>query len=376
MVELFPGNYAWSQAAMRALFTGGSPGQVLHVVAELSAGGAADPEAWHRAWQRMSGRLAERAAAAEQHGHLLTACACWRRAAIYAQWAVAFLPIADARRVEGHRRSIELFAAHARLSRPPIERVEVPYEDAAYPAWLVRPMSRQPAPCVIYLPGWDSTKEQGVALAAALAERGIATLLCDGPGTGEAVMFRGMANRHDAEVPGRAALAWLLDEPLVDPSRIAVVGSSLGGYRAARFAAFEPRLAAAVVWGAIWDFGRLWRQQLERPGSSLPTQHDYALHVTGAGTPDEVTERLLAWTLDGVAERIRCPLLILHGGSDSQVPQRDAERLHEAAGSDVKTLRIVAAGELGSAHCQNDDRTLAHEEIGDWLTDVFAGARL
>lgn len=373
MLELFPGSYAWSQAALRAIFTGGSTGEVLHVVAALSGGGGRDPEAWHREWHRMSERCAERADSAQERGHRLTASSSWRRAAIYAQWATAFLPTADPRRTAGHRRSLDLFGEHARTSRPPIERVEVPYEDGSYPAWFVRPPSGNPAPCAIYLPGWDSTKEQGVGLAGALAERGIATLLCDGPGVGEAIMFRRMPNRHDAEVPGRAALEWLLDEPRVDPARIAVVGASLGGYRAARFAAFEPRLAAAVIWGAVWDFGRLWRRQLERPGSSLPTTHDHALQVMGAATLDEVTERLATWTLEGVAERITCPLLILHGGADSQVPPGDAQQLHEAAGSVHKTLRIFPAGEVGSAHCQNDDRDLAHEEIGDWLADVLAG---
>lgn len=375
MIELFPGNYAWSQATLRAIFTGGTTGEVLHVVASLWAGGVADPAAWHREWHRMSERCAERASTAEGRGHLLTASSSWRRAAIYAQWSVAFLPIADARRADGHRRSIELFAAHARTARPPIERVEVPYEDASYPAWLVVPPSAHPVSCAIYLPGWDSTKEQGVALAEALAERGIATLLCDGPGVGEAIMFRRLPNRHDAEVPGQSALEWLLREPRVDPARIAVIGASLGGYRAARFAAFEPRLAAVVVWGAVWDFGRLWRRQLERPGSSLPTSHDHALHVMGAATLEEVTERLATWTLEGIADRIACPLLILHGGADAQVAPSDARRLHEAAGSVAKTLRIFPAGDVGSAHCQNDDRVLAHEEIGDWLSDVLADRR-
>jgi hypothetical protein len=34
-------------------------------------------------------------------------------------------------------------------------------------------------------------------------------------------------------------------------------------------------------------------------------------------------------------------------------------------------LRIFTSEEGGSAHCQNDNRVLAHEEIGDWLMDVL-----
>jgi fermentation-respiration switch protein FrsA (DUF1100 family) len=371
MIELFPGNYAWSQAALRAMFVGGSPGEVLWAVEILSSDPAADGERWHQVWRGLGDQMAERAVQARGKGHLLTAASSWRRASIYLQWSVAFLPVADARRPEGYRRSVELFAAHAELSSPPIERVEVPYLDASFPAWLVRPAGDGAMPCAIFLPGWDSTKEQGIGLAQALAERGIATLLCDGPGIGEAVLFRGMPNRHDYEVPGRAAFDHLLEDPRVDPSRIAVIGSSLGGYRAARFASFEQRLAATVIWGAIWDFGRTWQRQMERPGSSLPTNADHALHVMGASTLDEVSDLLSRWTLDGVAHGISSPLLVLHGEADSQIPVEDAQRVYETARSTTKTLRVFPTGESGSAHCQNDNRILAHEEIGDWLAEVL-----
>ena len=56
------------------------------------------------------------------------------------------------------------------------------------------------------------------------------------------------------------------------------------------------------------------------PGSSLPTNHDHALHVMGASTLAEVTDLLSRWTLDGVAERVA-----LEGGA----PKSDA--IHRAA---------------------------------------------
>lgn len=370
MIELFPGNYAWSQAALRAMFVGGSPGDVLRVVEVMSAESDADPYRWHGAWGEMADAMAVRGADAAARGHALTAASSWLRAAIYAQWSYAFLPIGDPRRAAGQRRALDLYEEHAGATSPPVQRVEIPYEGSSFPAWLVRPNPDGPFPAVIYLPGWDSTKEQGSGLAAALKDRGIATLLCDGPGIGEAVE-RGMPNRYDYEVPGSAAFDWLAGAPGVDARRIGVVGSSLGGYRAARFAAFEPRLAATVAWGAIWDFGAVWRRQMERPGSSLPTNQDHALHVTGSTSLDEVTTRLSAWTLAGVADRITSPLLILHGAADSQIPVEDAERLYAVAASADKTLRVFERGESGSAHCQNDNRVLAHEEIGDWLAEVF-----
>src|SRR5690606_6581914 len=108
-----------------------------------------------------------------------------------------------------------------------------------------------------------------------------------------------------------------------------VVGSSMGGYRAARVASFEHRLAGAVVWGAIWDFGATWNRSLQQPGETLPTRSSHALHVMGAESLEQVTELMKDWTLDGVADRISCPLLILHGERDIQIPASDAEHLHQ-----------------------------------------------
>ena len=371
MYEFFPGNYAWSQAALRAMFVGGSPGDVMLAAERLSNADGDEPEVWHAVWSAISRTSAIRAEDRLATGHQATAAAAFLRAAISMQWAGAFLSPNDELRAASHLRSIELFGSFAALSDPPIVRREIPYLDGTFPAWLVRPAAPEPAPGAIYLPGWDSTKEQGIGVALALAERGIATLLCDGPGIGEAVAFRGLVNRYDYEVPGSAALDALALDPAIDANRIAVVGSSLGGYRAARFAAFEPRLGAAVVWGAIWDFGRVWRRQLASPGSALPTSVAHAMHVTGSASVDDVTADLDRWTLDGIAGQIECPLLILHGAEDSQIPASDAHRLFESARSSVKTLRIFEAEEGGSAHCQNDNRILANEEIGDWLADVL-----
>jgi dienelactone hydrolase len=223
----------------------------------------------------------------------------------------------------------------------------------------------------VYLPGWDSTKEQGVGIALALAERGIGTLLCDGPGVGEAVLFRGLVNRHDYEVPGAAAVDYLLSRADLKPPQVGVVGSSLGGYRAARMAAYESRLAAAVVWGAVWDFKRVWEGRRRVGTGVLPTPDEHALHVMGAKDADQVSRLMDGWNLEGLAERIRCPLLILHGEQDTQFPVEDALRLYQEAGSSAKELKLFAPEETGAAHCQNDNRVVAHEYIGDYLVDVL-----
>ena len=371
----WPDNHMWSQAVLRALFTGGTPGEVIEVVAALKSLPETEQtdEAWCGAWTRVAERLGIRGAGARTAGHRQTAASSLLRSAIYYQFAIAFADPHGEQRSSTHRRSLEAFAAYAELSDPPIERVEVPYQGATFPAWFIPPApgGGGPSPAVFYLPGWDSTKEQGIEVGLAVAARGVGVLLCDGPGIGEAVAYRGMVNRYDYEVVGTAAFDYLATRADVDPARIGVVGSSLGGYRAARVAAFENRLAAAVVWGAIWNFGEMWKRSLHAPGTTLPTRTAHALHVMGANDLDEVTTLTADWDLAPVAAQIRCPLLVLHGEHDVQVPTADAQRLFDTAQSTVKELKIFTEDEGGAAHCQNDNRLLAHEYIGDWLADVL-----
>jgi dienelactone hydrolase len=61
------------------------------------------------------------------------------------------------------------------------------------------------------------------------------------------------------EVPVGKCIDYLATRGDVDMSRIAVCGSSLGGYYAARAGSHEHRLAACISYGAIWDIGERWK---------------------------------------------------------------------------------------------------------------------
>ena len=377
MYEFFPTNYMWSLAAMRAIGCGGLVGEVARPVAALQeAAPHADHGAWYDAWQQLGAHLQRQGERELADDHPASARESFLRACMYLQTAIGFLDHADPRRAATHRASLAAFGQFAALSEPPIERVEVPYEGTSFPAWFVpAPGPPGPRPAVIFLPGLDATKEQGMAFARDLAARGFSTLLPDGPGVGEAVFLRGMVNRYDYEVPGKADFDYLASRPGVDPARIAAVGISMGGYRAPRFAAFEPRLAACVAWGAVWDWGARWARQRARASNTAPTTPGHVLFVLGARTADEVPDKLRDWRLDGVVQQVRCPLLVAHGEKDLQVPVEEAYQVYEAAGSTQKELKIFTEAEGGAAHTQIDNRLLAHAYIVDWLDDVLVRGR-
>jgi dienelactone hydrolase len=203
-----------------------------------------------------------------------------------------------------------------------------------------------------------------------LLRRGFSVLLVDGPGQGEAIRFRGIHLREDFDIAGSAALDYLATRPDVDINRVAVVAMSLGGYYAPRCAAMDPRFAACVAWGAIWDYHATWKRRLARlKEAALPVPADHLLWACGVKTYDEALKRIEGFRLDGVAQKVKCPFLLMHGAEDAQVPNEEAQKLFDAIGSKDKTFRIFTAEEGGAQLCQRDYLTLAVDVVGDWLED-------
>jgi fermentation-respiration switch protein FrsA (DUF1100 family) len=89
--------------------------------------------------------------------------------------------------------------------------------------------------------------------------------------------------------------------------------------------------------------------------------------VVGAPDNDTAIEWSKKYTLEGMADKVECPILILHGENDRIVPLADAKKLYERVGSKNKQLKIFTAAEGGAEHCQVDNRQLGVDYIGDWL---------
>ena len=90
--------------------------------------------------------------------------------------------------------------------------------------------------------------------------------------------------------------------------------------------------------------------------------------MAGAKDNAEGLEIAKKFTLVGVAEKVECPFLVVHGQNDRVVPVSAAHQLYAALGSKKKDLRIFTAEEGGAEHCEVDHRQLGVDFIGDWLT--------
>lgn len=329
-----------------------------------------DLESWHAEWLRIAESSHLRGDMEAARGHDRTAMNCWLRAANYYRQAEFFLKGTDPRRLATFDRcetaSRKFFG---RLS-PPGEYVEIPYEPGKpLPAYFVRsPGGGARQPVLISFGGLDSFKDElWFMTGRGAVQRGIAVLLVDGPGQGGALRRHGLTTRHDYEVPVGKCIDWLEARDDVDARRIAVSGSSLGGYYAARAGSMEPRLAACISHGAMWDIGKRWQERDDT--------HGLAGHMTwvfGARNMAEAAEIAKPFKLEGVLERMRCPYLVIHGGHDV-LGVENASIVHDYAkrhGIDV-TLMLTTPEETGAEHCQHDNPTLGQELMLDWLADRF-----
>ncbi|MFJ7078981.1 alpha/beta hydrolase family protein [Streptomyces sp. NPDC098781] len=353
---------------------GGAMSEVFQAASRMVPG---DAESWHTEWLRIADRNRERAESAERAGYHVTARDAWLRAGNYYRSAEFWLAHDDPRRLATYTHCEQSFVNAIRHFAVPGEYVEVPYENGAFlPGYFLRAPGAAdgPQPVLIAFGGLDSIKEELYLMVGRGAlERGISCLLMDGPGQGAVLRRQGIVTRPDYEVPVGACVDYLLDRGDVDPSRIAVTGSSLGGYYAARAGSKEHRLAAAISHGAVWDVQELgtamWAANNHSEDAGMAGHIKW---VFGAPTMAAVIEQAKDYKLDGVLSEMRCPYLIVHGGYDVLGVEQARRTAHYAKSHGVDlTFHLVQEEQTGAEHCQHDNPTLGMELIGDWLVEVF-----
>src|SRR5437763_16752957 len=160
-----------------------------------------------------------------------------------------------------------------------------------------------------------------------MPRRGLAVMAIDGAGQGEAEYAFAIAPAYERVVT--AVADYLKGRDDVDPDRVGVFGVSLGGYYAARSAAYEPRVRAAADLAGPYRFDLDWDTLAPQTRTTFQAR-------SGAAGPVQARERAAALTLEDAAARITCPLLVVHGGRDRLIPAYHAERLaREAPGAEL-----------------------------------------
>ncbi len=380
MFEYFPENYPWNLAVMGAAYLG-AIGEIDEACRPLKEAAKRNDrfaqQAWYESWKKVAERVEALALDHEKAGQYLSAGRKYLRASVYYIAAERMLSSRDHRKAQTYGQGLAAFKKGVQLRKEPVEWVEVPFQGKSLPALFSKAPGQGRLPCMVHFDGFDIMKEIIYLRAAEdFRRRGISMLIVDHPGVGEALRLRGMYGGHDTEVSAGACVDYLETRADVDPKRIGMAALSLGGYYAPRAAAFEKRFKCCVAWGSVWDFGESVSRRLAGTGGekSVPDWVDQLLWVFGKGTVEEAAAVAKKMTLEGVADKITCPLLIMHGENDRQSPLRNAERTFAAAvNSPNKKLKVFTLAEGGAEHCQADNHSMAVDCMTDWVAEILGG---
>ncbi len=212
-------------------------------------------------------------------------------------------------------------------------------------------------PAVIAAHGLLSGKasEKYLRLAAALAPHGIALCRFDFRGCGESGGALAASTLSDRLRDLLAVIAWMRGRPECD-GRLALMGSSLGGFLSLWAAAADPAIAATATWAAPAALHEL----LARAES---------LAASGLGEPflAELRAGRMLEVPGGVAR-----VLIVHGDADEVVPVAHARRLWKAS-ADPKRIEILPGGDHSITDPAHRDRAVALTV--DWLRDALGMTR-
>ena len=371
MWHYFPGQYMPSYQVNRALtqahYGGGEFAEILEVASEIDP---TDRESFNKAWVKMGDKVYDIAEKYAQSGQRVSARRTYLRAFNYLRTAEFFMTLRDERKIPYYLKCRDAFIKAIHLFDEKPLQMEIPFEAGQanlsfLPAYLFKPTGVKNPPVVVMFGGLDSLAEElYFGIAQHLNERGIAMMAVDGPGQGAALRLNHLHTRYDYNVPGTAVLEYIIEnlKDEVDTERVGIGAVSMGGYMAARCAAFEPRFKVCMIFGAVWSYYDIWKNR--------PDNHPLAeivQHIVGAENMTEAREKLKNFTLEGVAEKIRMPTYISHGEDDRQNFVENAYKVNEVLTCE-HVMEIVPKNESGSAHCSVDDFTKTFN-MYDWIAE-------
>lgn len=238
--------------------------------------------------------------------------------------------------------------------------VHIAVEDEQLDGTLVSPGVSVPA--VLFVHGWGGSQQQYVARAREVAALGCVCLAFDLRGHAKTKSQIESVTREDNLQDVVAAYDMLVRARGVDPSAVAVVGSSYGGYLAAILTALRP-----VKWLALRAPALYKDSDWDLPKRELNKRQDLESYRRKPVHPDE--SRALA-----ACTRFTGDALLIESEHDDTVPHQVVVNYRDACVSARSvTYRIITGADHGLTHptCQNAYTSL----LVNWLTEMVFGAR-
>lgn len=286
-----------------------------------------DLESWIIEWMRVADRNEETAEKLESDGYKVTANQYYLRASNFYREACWPMPVDEPRMLPTYKKMRAAFDKAWKMTRPPFERVQIPYEGKMLDGYFRKPNGPQGKkfPVVMPFQGADTMAEATILNGGAYTARGMAYLVVDFPGQGGAMRLHDLHLPSDTDRIAKALIDYLETRPDVDATRVGMQGISMGGYGVPRAASGEKRIKAAMMSSGSYD---LKSDLFEY----FPPIQERVRWIIGAKDLADARKQLNEYNLGGgLAAKIEAPMLIGYSKDDRIMDPAGALRLYEAA---------------------------------------------
>ncbi len=389
-----------------------------------------DFESWYEEWLKTAKRVHQYAEDCISKNHLTSAKEAYLRASNYYRVS-GFLLIEpdDPRILTTLDLSKHCFKKATSLFTDLVESIQIPYEGTTLPGYFYHAVRRKinqnskqidqqqqlgdnkntdndingnttTYPTLIVVGGFDSTLEELYASAAAAAvERGYNCLTFEGPGQGEVIYKKNLPFRYDWEKVVTPISDFVIsnqNEFNVDPKRIALMGISMGGYLAARSAAFESHLSACILYNGVYDsydaiqtgfpkelldavnagnseFVNTTLTNLMESDPNVKFNMKHGMRTTGTNSPYELIIGAKDFSVKDILKDIKIPTLVLDAEKEDSFPGQP-KKVYDGLVSlppESKKYILFTEEEGAEEHCQVGAYSITHQRVFDWLDEIF-----
>lgn len=402
------------RALSETYYRGADIGECLSTAYRITEG---DFESWHTEWLKTAKRIHSYADECFAKGHTISARDAYLRASNYYRVSEFMLIDPQDPRIQNTwEKSKECFSKAAELFPFYVEPIEIPYQKGVMLPGHFYHNSRKSVhinsmdgrmkskeagnklsrPTIIVHGGFDSTLEELYSSSAAPAlERGYNCLTFEGPGQGGVIRKQNIPFRHDWEKVVTPVIDYAMtrkEEFGIDVNRIALMGISMGGYLAARAAAFDHRISACILYNGVYDgydaitsafpksllnalgegnseFVNSTITDLMKSDPNTRFNVKHGMWTTGSDSPYDLITGAKNYTLKDIIKNITCPTLVLDAENDDSFPGQP-KRVYDDLGTSKKYI-LFTQDEGAEEHCQCGAASLSNQRIFDWLDEVF-----
>jgi dienelactone hydrolase len=186
-------------------------------------------------------------------------------------------------------------------------------------------------------------------------------------GFGKSFMHADDRERRFAAIDDVADCAHhLIDNGLADGARIGCAGWSYGGYLTLAALTFHPDLfAAGVSICGMSDLSTFYRNT--EPWIAAAAHPKYGHPISDRELLDRLSPLLRV-------DALTAPLLLVHGGNDTNVPVGESAQMAEALRERGRTVRHLVFPDDGHEIAKRENRAALGTAVKEWLTAAFASS--